>query len=202
MDRKKREAGAEGSGDKAEQRTLRGREHGKVSPPCAAGAQEREVSPVALDRAERCEISKPERDERTRSGQHDVERLRVECVARRRREAVAEVVDEDDLTGQRPLHAVADLRRLFQRVRRAPRQDGRIDLRLDLPLRPGLRAGNGGDQVRRWDLRQPRRHLLCKCAKRQDGDVRGRLCCCGTEQRVQRLEQHVGRGDERDTGDA
>ena len=62
--------------------------------------QKRQIAAVTLDGTERSEIRETERDERARKRQHDVERLRVERIARSAREAVREVVHERDLTRQ------------------------------------------------------------------------------------------------------
>ena len=114
----------------------------QVAPRGAARAQEPQVSAIALDGAERGEVGKRQRDEGSRDGQHDVERLGVERVARGSAQAVSEVVDELHLARERPLDAVADLRRLLQRGGRASSKGLRVDLRLDLPLDPALGAGN------------------------------------------------------------
>src|SRR5262249_8185723 len=66
----------------------------------ATRTEQRERTPVALGCAESSEIDKAEGDEGARHGQHDVERLRVERVARGGGQAVGEVVDELHLARQ------------------------------------------------------------------------------------------------------
>src|SRR3954463_5353487 len=117
MDRTERDRGADRPGDQPESEALDAGEDGQVAATRAAGAQQREAPPVAVDCAERREVGKSERDESSRNGENDVERLRVERVARCGVQVVREVVDEHDLTGKRALDAVAKLRRLGQRVR-------------------------------------------------------------------------------------
>ena len=72
----------------------------------------------------------------------------VARVAGRAREAVGEVVDEDDLAGKGALDPVPDLRRLLERTCRAAAQCCRVDLCLHLPLRSRLGAGY-------WPLSMP-----------------------------------------------
>ena len=145
MDGGERDRGAERAGERRRAATLSSAASAtQVAAARAARAQQREVAAVALDRAERGQVGEAERDERAGHGEHDVERLRVERVAGGAVEAVGEVVDEHDLAGQRALDPVAEPRRLLQRVRRAAGQRRRVDLRLHLPLRAGLRAGHRG----------------------------------------------------------
>src|SRR5207253_3749275 len=105
-------------GYEAERHALDAGEREQMPARGAARAKERERAPVAVDAPERGEVDEPERDQSTGDGEHDVERLCVEGVAGRRREPLAEVVDEADPSEQRPLDRVADLRRTGQRVRR------------------------------------------------------------------------------------
>ena len=139
----------------------------------AARTKKGEVAAVALGGAEGGEIGEAERDERAGDGEHDVERLGVERVAGGAVEAVGEVVDEDDLAGKRALDAVAHLRRLLKARARASGQRGRVDLRLHLPLRPALRAGDGrraadelidGRAARPWPRRSRTAGSRCRPA--------------------------------------
>ena len=107
LHRARRDGGAERAGRDAEQEALQPREPDEVAAARATRAQEREVATVPLRRAERSEVREAERDERTRNREHDVQRLRVERVAGGGVEVVGEVVNEDDLSGQRPLDLVA-----------------------------------------------------------------------------------------------
>ncbi len=84
----------------AEHDALGACEDEKRAPPGAACAEQCELAPVAVDRPERREICEPKCHERAGQGEHDVERLCVEGVACRAREAVREIVDEDDLARQ------------------------------------------------------------------------------------------------------
>ena len=70
-----------------------------------------EVVAVAIDGPERGQEGEPERDDRARDGEHDVQRLGVQRVAGGGVELVGEVVDELDLAGQRSLDPVDDLAR-------------------------------------------------------------------------------------------
>src|SRR5213076_3471686 len=100
-----------------------------------------------------------------------------------------QVVDEDDLAGQRALHAIAEARRLLQRVGGAAAERSRTELRLYLPLGPGLRAGNCRGAGRLADGGKRRRDSRGEGRERQDGDVGGRLCRRGAEEGIERLEQ-------------
>ena len=117
-------------------------------------------------------------------------------------EAVREVVDEDDLTGQRSLDPIAEARRLLQGVCRAAVERSCAELDLYLPLGPGLRAGNRRGARRLADGGQRRRDFCRQGRERQDRDVGRRLCRRRAEQGIERLEQLVGSGDEGDAADA
>ena len=69
--------GSERTRDKAEGEALERHEPREVAAARAAGAQQREIAPIALRRSERREVRETERGERARHGEHDVERFRV-----------------------------------------------------------------------------------------------------------------------------
>ena len=78
-----------------------------------------------------------------------------------------------------------------------------VDLGLHLPLDSSLCAGDrGGAGAGGRDRRQHRRKRAGEGRERQDRDVGRWLGGRRTEQRVERLEEHIGRRDQRDTADA
>ena len=127
-----------------------------------------------------------------------VKRLRIEGVAGRVVETVAEVVDELDSAGEIALDPVSDLRFLGRGVAGAARQRGRIDLRLYLPLHAGLGTGYRGRGGARGRCAVGRCQLAGEGGKRHHDDLGGRLCRRRAKQWVQRLEQDVGRSHQRD----
>ena len=137
-DRAQRDDRAEGAGEQTEQDALDCRERDEVAAAGAARPQQCEGAAVAVGRPERGEVSQAERREGAGQCEHDVQRLEVERVAGCRVEAVREVVDEDDLARKRPLDAIAELRRLLQCMGGAAAERSRAELRLYLPLGPGL----------------------------------------------------------------
>ena len=150
VDGGERERGAERAGGEAERDALERRERDQVAAAGAARAEQREVAAVALGRAERGEVGEPERDERAGHGEHDVERLGVERVAGRGVQAVGEVVDEDDLAGQRALDAVAELRRLLRaRARGCPLSAAGSTCACTCHCVPVCAPGHGGRARRR-----------------------------------------------------
>ena len=177
-------------------------EQDRVAATCAAGAQQREVAPVALDGPERGQVGKPERDERARNGEHDVERLGVERVAGGGVEAVGR-----GCRRTRPGRG-ASARRGSGSGRRAPaRAPGCRRARPGRPA-PGpataCRSGRRGRPTAPAAERSsaaPARPCA-RMSQREDRDVRGRLRGRRAEQRVERLEEHVGRRDERDPAHA
>ena len=201
-----REQGAprsERAGQKTEEKALDPRETEQVPPRSSARTQQREVPAVALHRSQRGEVRQAERDERAWDGEHDVERLGVERIAGRTREAVAEVVDELHAAGERSLDPVPSLRRPLERSRRASAERMRIDLGLHLPLDARLRSGDRrGARVDRCDGTQRRCNVMRERRQRQNRDVRGRLCGSGADEWVERLEEDVRRRDDRDAADA
>ena len=191
------------AGDDADRDALGGRQRQQVAPPRAAGAQQGEVAPVALAGAERREVGDPERHERSRDGEQDVERLGIEGVPGRRVERVREVVDELHLAGQRALHPQARLiGELQRRGRAAGAERRRIELRLDLPLHPllGARLGVGGCARGRDRGQHPAQRPL-EGGGFHDHRVAGRLGRGRAHARVERLEHLVGGRDQRDPGD-
>ena len=92
---------------------------------------------------------------------------------------------------------------MLQRRGRAPGERGRIDLHLHLPLHAGLRTRHRIVRRRRRPRgREHGRDLLRERVDRQDRDVRRRLRGSRTGERVQRLEENVGRRHEHDARDA
>ena len=145
----------------------------------------------------------PSADQRPGDREHDVERLGVERIAGGGVELIGEVVDELHLAGQRALDAVGDL--AGPACTPAPAR----------PRGSRRRAAPGPATARRAGRRERRRR---PSPVRRDSADRGRACrrtCCsgriaalaggcagrGPEQRVQRCEHHVGRGDQRHPGD-
>ena len=163
-----------------------------------ARPQEHQVAAVAFGRPERGEVREPERHERAWNGEHDVERLRVERVARGRCQAVRQVVDEAHPAEQRPLDPVPEPGCASSAAAGDPPSALGAELRLHLPLdavestgdsRGSHRGGGQGPERGRVGAREG--------PERQDRDLRGRLGRRRPGSRVERLEEHVGRGDER-----
>ena len=203
MHGEERRSGADRSRHEPEDDALDPGQHEQVSPGGAAGAEQRQVAPIAFRGSEGGEVGKEQRDERSGNGEHDVERLRVERVAGRCREAVREVVDELHLAWEGALDPVADPRCLGQGPRGASSQRRGIDLRLDLPLDARHGAGEGGrGRGRERGRAQGRGDRARERREGQDRDVGGRLGRRGADERVQGLEEDVGRGDERDAAHA
>src|SRR5436853_2592279 len=85
---------------------------------------------------------------------------------------------------------------------RAAGERVRVDLDLDLPLRAGERARNRRcARCRSADRGKQRRDTMLEGVEREDGDVRGRLGRSRAGERVQRLEEDVGSGDDGNAGD-
>src|SRR6185436_13252663 len=76
---------------------------------CSPRSQESEVPAITLNRAERCQVSEAERDQRAGNGQHYVERLRIESITGRRVQGVGQVVYELHLSRKRAFDAVPGL---------------------------------------------------------------------------------------------
>jgi hypothetical protein len=79
----KRDCGAEHSGHHPDHAALRDCDCEQLAPGGAAGTQQSEVTPVAVDGPERRQVGEAQRDDRARHCQHHVQGLGVQRVARR-----------------------------------------------------------------------------------------------------------------------
>ena len=148
-------------------------EHEQRRGDAPARAQERERRAVALDGPECREVGEPERDERAGDGEHDVERLGVERVAGGGVEAVGQVVDEDDLAGQRALDAVADLVAAAARGAGCRSSAAGSTCACTCHCVAGLRAGHRATRRRRRVIvGSAGASRARECRERQDRDVR------------------------------